>query len=163
MGPGPALWNGSSRVTLSPRCAPPKDTRLNRGRGGRLNWIAKPRRTRRWLRWRTVGSISMIYNRSRACAWLIASMFTSDWNYDWSGSTVRGMWRREEARIRDSLWNFAFNGLHVTGIFHRQSFLPRKGKEKLTLSLCVALEKDRHRPRSFFWWFLSSRNLVRSK
>lgn len=60
------------------------------------------------------------------------------------------MWRREEARIRDSLWNFAFNGLRVTGIFHRQSFLPRKGKEKLTFSLCAALEKDRHRPRSFF-------------
>lgn len=54
------------------------------------------------------------------------------------------MWRREEARIRDSLWNFAFNGLRVTGItFYRQSFLPRKGKEKLTLSLRAALEKDR--------------------
>lgn len=60
------------------------------------------------------------------------------------------MWRREETRIRDSLWNFAFNGSRVTGIFHRQSFLPRKGKEKLTLSLCAALEKDRVIDRVLF-------------
>lgn len=54
------------------------------------------------------------------------------------------MWRREEARIRDSLWNFAFNGLRVTGkVFFKK-------RERKINAFAVRSTRERSSSTAFF-------------